>query len=445
MKRIVISRLAAALCTIGVLGVSTQANASGFQLFEQDGGSYLANYHAGYAAAATDATTAFYNPAGIVRFKNQQAVIAGINFVTDFKYRGIVAVNTLNDGAPMTVTQQGGTYSFVPAFSYVAPITDCIGFGFSINAPFGLKTNYGNSSPLRYAATLTSVEVIDVSPSLGFQVMDGLSLGVGFDIQRMFAEFDSIAVVTDPITDTRSINKANDTAYGYHLGAIYAFTPCARLGLSYHSQVVHHLNGNSHFEGPLADVDRFFETGGGGEIASHASTKVTLPPYTMLSGYFRINDPFAVMATVGFTQWSTLRTLHIDSVAGINLLAEPITNIQVIVPEHYRNTWNASIGGEYHANDCITLRAGIGYDQSPLRDEFRDVRLPDNDRYVVAFGGHFQASKCVGVDLGWLHVFVNEDTVNPPPAILGSEEVFTNGKGSGGADVYGAQITWDIT
>lgn len=446
MRRFVMRRIVSALCTVGLLGLSTQAGASAFQLFEQDGGSYLANYHAGYAAAATDATTAFYNPAGLTRFNTQQVVLAGVSVLTDFKYQGTIGVNTINNGAAMPVTAQGGSYSFVPALNYVAPISDKVAFGFSIVVPFGLKTDYGTSTVLRYAATETSVQVIDVSPSIGFKVTDQLSLGVGFDIQRMFAEFNSVVTIGEGgELDTLSSNRANDTAYGYHLGALYEFSPCTRVGLSYHSQVVHRLNGRSRFDGPLADSEVFFATGQSSVLTSRATTKVKLPPYASLSVYQKITDPLALMATVSFTRWSTVQNIHLDGVAGVNVLGDQVTNIQVDIPQKYKNTWNISVGGEYSPCDRIMLRAGIGYDQTPLMGAYRDVRLPDNDRFIVALGGHFQASPCVGVDLGWLHVFVNKVTVNPTPQIMSTEVVTTNGKVTGGADVYGAQITWNIT
>ena len=153
-----------------ILSSSPQVLASGFQLWEQDGAS-IANYHAGYAALASDASIAWYNPAGIPRIRNQQLVLGSAVILTDFKYKGTVIVQESTGAATFPgVTAQGGTFNVVPNLHYVAPLTDRIGFGFSITAPFGLKTNYGRTTPLKYAATLTSIKVIDVSPSIGFQI-----------------------------------------------------------------------------------------------------------------------------------------------------------------------------------------------------------------------------------------------------------------------------------
>lgn len=452
MKRFVLRRLTTLLCMTGTLGISSQILAAGFQLWEQDGAS-IGNYHAGYAALATDASIAFYNPAGITRFKNQQIVFGGVAILSDFNYRGSVTVaNTFPPPFPpsisetfLNVSDQGGTFSLVPSLHYVAPINDCVGFGFSVDVPFGLKTDYGANTPIRYAATLSSLTVVDISPSIGFKVTDKASLGVGFDIQRAFAELNLVGVsVTTPDSDTPSTNKANDTAYGYHLGALYEFSPDARVGLSYHSKVRHHLSGSSKFDGPVADSLN------DGEIrSSRATTNVTLPPYTALSAYYRFNPCWAMMGSVIYTQWNSFENLILNNIAGaanapFPLVVVPSTNIQVTIPEHYRNSWNLSLGADYYPTDTIVLRGALGFDQTPAQSAYRNVQVPDNNRYVFAVGAHFKATKNVGLDLGWAHIFIRQAKVNPPPLVVGAQVVTTDGHVTGGADVIGAQVTWDI-
>ncbi len=54
---------------------STALMASGFQTWQQSGKSY-GDGAAGAAAEANDATTAFYNPAGLVKIKHQDAAFS---------------------------------------------------------------------------------------------------------------------------------------------------------------------------------------------------------------------------------------------------------------------------------------------------------------------------------------------------------------------------------
>lgn len=438
------------LLTSGICTFATQTFASGFQLWEQDGAS-VGQYHAGYAALLNDASAAFYNPAGISRFDHPELVLAGSGVFPSFKYKGSVTVfNGDPDFIPPLVfddvSAQGGVPGFVPAFHFVMPINNQIGFGLSAVVPFGLKTDYGSDTPLRYQATLSAITVVNISPALSFKLTDKVSLGFGIDIQRADADFNSFGILI-PIgeeSDTKSINKADDTAYGYHLGFLYEFTPYTRVGISYHSKVKHKLTGTSKFSGPIADALTDNLT----LVSNNAEADVTLPAYTALSIYHRINPCFGVMGSVIYTQWDVFKTLRLQNVAGAvpdpDLIIAPSTAIQVVIPENYRNTWNFSIGGDYYMTDRITLRGGLGYDETPVRNALRNVQLPDNDRYIIALGGHYQAGRTLGLDIGWSHFIVHEAGINPPPQVAGGQAVETHGNVTGGADVVAGQVTWDI-
>lgn len=436
MNHFILRRFISFLCLSGAIGFSTEAMASAFQLWEQDVAS-IGNDHAGYAAEANDASTSFYNPAGIPRIKNQQAVFGGVGIMSDFKYTGTIGVNSIFAGAPRAVTAQGGNFGFVPSLHYVAPISDTIGFGLSVTAPFGLKTTYGRSTILQYAATTTGLTVVDISPALGIQLTDKASIGFGLDIQRMYAEFDQVGGLGFPTINGEGINKASDTGYGSHFGALYQFSEKTRVGISYHTQVVHHLNGTSRFIGDLP-VTLF-----GHELSSHAYANIRMPGYTALSVFHKVQPKVALMASVIYTEWNYLKTLQLNGVSGIQGIL-PSSNITVIVPEHYRNTWNVSVGANYYPSDQYTLRCGMGFDQTPTRDAYRNVALPDNNRVVLAVGGHYQATKTIGFDMSWSHFIMKQVHINPPPQQTGLQVVTTNGSVRGGADVLGASMTWDM-
>src|SRR3990167_2505744 len=437
--KLVMKRFVTVLSAVGLLGVSNYAVASAFQIWEQDV-TNVENFHAGYAVLANNASIAFYNPAGITLFKDQQLVFGGVAAFTDIQYNGTIGVNTLNAGVPQPVVAQGGGSIFIPDLSYVVPITDTIGFGLTVVAPFGLQTNYGSTSALQYASTLASTKVIDISPSLGIQVNDKFSLGAGLDAQRMDAEFDLVGVLGDD-SNTPSTNQGSDMAYCYHLGGLYQFTPETRLGLSYHSKVSHHLTGTSKFVGPIANAFN-----AGPLVSGQTKVNLPLPAYTALSGFHHFDDSkWAVMGSVIYTQWSVVKDIVLQNVAGIIDFA-PSTTINVVMPQNYNNTWSLSAGTDYYYSDKLTFRGGLGFDQSPVQLNYRTVQLHDADRYAIALGGHYQATKTIGIDLGWTHLFVRQATIQPPllSLELGDEQVTTVGYSNGGADVVGLQLTWDL-
>lgn len=449
VKRFNLKRIFILMASAGIVSVGcNNAIAAGFALWEQDAAS-IGNYHAGIAAEAADASTAWYNPAGLVNIKNQQLILGADGVMTDFKFRGTVGVSTLlgPTGLPLppaAAVGQGGAYNTVPFLHYAAPVSEHFFFGMSIDAPFGLRTDYGNNPPISYSATLTSLQVIDYTPSIGIKFTDKFSMGAGFDIQKLSAEFDNIdtlgIVGILPPQDTISQNEASDTGYGYRIGALLQPCPSTRIGVNYRSKVSHHAKGNSYFNGPLANSAL-----GGSQASTNLTANATLPASTTLSVFQTVTNNWDVMGTVAYTQWSIFKDLVLQNVSGINAALIMSNSIVVDIPEHYHNAWNLSFGANYHPDDKWIIRTGIGWDQSPTNNNYRNLQLPDNDRIGTAIGAHYQAWKVVGFDFGWTHLFLMNTRINNLSQTEGAEVVTTNGSVRGSADVFGAQVKWDIT
>jgi len=441
-----------------LVGMCTTANASAFQLFEYNGVN-AGDFGAGAAAIADDASTAYANPAGMVMIPNQQIVLSENAIITDIQFKGTETWRSTDPMVPSgySSTQsgvaQGGGTKFVPAFHYVTPLSDRWAFGFSVLSPYGLVTNYGTDSVLRYSGTDTELKTIDLSPSIAFKATDKFSVGAGIDAEHLDATFNGVvgappsAPAGSPgALDTRSLNDGSAWGYGWHAGLLYQFTPSTRVGLAYHSQIRFDVNGTSKLEGPLVNELQ------GGVIKRHdLHTNITLPPFTELSAYHDFNQQWSVDGSLIYTQWSDFNdVLHIQNVQGVQTVQTPTGSIltyqpvTVSVPMHFRNTWRVAVGANYHPTAKWILRAGAGYDESPVENTYRGVRLPDANRYAVALGAHYQAIKTVGIDVGWTHLFIQNTRVNFN-AVSGAQVANSTGTYSNHADIIGAQLTWDIT
>ena len=321
---------------------SGNAAAGGFQLFEQNAVN-MGDFGAGGAAIAEDASTAYYNPAGLTRICRQQLVISTDAVITDTKFSGVNIWRGNNNPLappPFSFTQignnvQGGATNFIPALHYAAPITDRFAFGFSVAAPFGLQTNYPQTSVLRYSATNTELKVIDLSPSLAFQVFKPFSIGAGVDIARIGATLNSVAgLPINPAAptafDTLSKNDASAWGYGWHAGALYQFNACTRVGVAYHSELrFKDLRGSSKLVGPLVNLRNFLTTGvlSSGVVQNNSvRSSVTLPPWTNLSIYHDINPKWSVDGSIVYTQWNRFnKTLILQNIQSIGL--DPLTGL----------------------------------------------------------------------------------------------------------------------
>ncbi len=369
------------------LSVTSLAHAAGFALIEQSA-SGMGNAFAGAAASAEDASTIYFNPAGMTYLPDNQLVAAGhlIRPSADFSNNGSVA----GTGRPLNGTGGDiGEWALLPNLYFAKAISPNIRLGLGINAPFGLKTNYDDTWLGRFQAIKSEVKTININPSIAFKVNDQLSLGAG--ISAMRAEATLTRAVNLVASETFVGIKGNDWGVGYNLGAIYQFTPDTRVGVSFRSKVDQTLKGRATFGGALAALS--------GDIT--AST--ALPENVSVSAFSKLNNQWDVMGDVTWTRWSRFKELRILRTSGVLLS---------LTPENWENTLRFSAGTTYHYNENLKLRAGVAYDQEAVNDQFRTARIPGNDRTWLSIGAQYKFSETSVVDVGYSHLFIKDASID---------------------------------
>ena len=115
------------------------AHAGGFSLYTESSAAAIGNYAAGIAAEGADASIGWYNPAGLVLIKEQQAVFSGVGVFPSTTLSGQSTFQT--EGVPAYVQSfnhlQGAENAGVPAFHYAKPLGERATFGLSVVSPFG--------------------------------------------------------------------------------------------------------------------------------------------------------------------------------------------------------------------------------------------------------------------------------------------------------------------
>lgn len=221
----------------------------------------------------------------------------------------------------------------------------------------------------------------------------------------------------------------SDWSVGYNLGLLYEPSPSTRIGLAYRSSVTHQLKGDADFTvpavaAPLRARGRFTDTG--------AEAELKLPDSLSLAVRQQVSPKVALMADVTWTNWSRFKELRIN----FDNPAQPPS----VQPENWRDTFRVGLGTTYAATDALTLRAGVAYDKSPVTNEFRTVRIPDNDRFWLAVGAGYRLSKSLSIDVGYAHLFVPNASINQGSATEG----FLRGEFNNHVDVVGVQFTWNF-
>jgi long-chain fatty acid transport protein len=83
-----------------------------------------------------------------------------------------------------------------------------------------------------------------------------------------------------------------------------------------------------------------------------------------------------------------------------------------VIPFQYKDGWFFSLGAEYQWNPQLALRAGVGYEISPVTDTVRGPAIPDADRTWLSIGGSYKYNAKTSFDLAYSHVFVKNAPIN---------------------------------
>ncbi|NOU24488.1 MAG: transporter [Methylotenera sp.] len=424
------------LLSFAMLSSPIASQAAGFALIEQSA-SGMGNAFAGGAAAAEDASTIFFNPAGMTYIQGTQ-IVGAIHLIkpnAEFNDQGSIPANiNFAQTAFRPIGSEGpnaGDLAFVPNFYYKRDLTDTIKFGLGLNAPFGLKTEYDDKWIGRFQADKSEVKTININPSIAFKLNDQLSLGLGVSVMRAEATL-TRAVNFGPFGEGSVKVKGDDWGFGVNLGAIYQVTADTRIGVAYRSKVEQHLDGNVKFSRPIGLPGPLVAATPNGGVKAD----LTLPENFSVSAFSHVNDKWDLMGDVTWTRWSQFKELAVYRDGG-KLLTNTI--------ENWENTLRYSIGASYQYNDTLKLRAGLAFDEEAINDKFRTARIPGNDRKWLSLGVSYQLTPASKFDLGYSHLFINDAKVDDNQTAVSPTAPFNSGRlrGSfdGSVDILSAQYT----
>ena len=385
-----------------------EAWGSGFQLRENSA-SALGNAFAGAAASTEDPSIIANNPAGMIGLSGNQ--VSGD--------MSIIIPSAVFSGTGRAVARQpitggnggdaGGAQPVPAAYGFYDASPD-LKFGLALTAPFGLQTQYDSDWVGRYQALKSNIATININPNVAYRVSDWLSIGGGPAIQHAGAEF------TNAINSTTVVHLANpflpsgltlpdglakvtgdSWSVGYSLGALVELSPGTRLGASYRSQVSHRIEGTATFTvpAPLAAAPQFQNTS--------ARADLKTPDVVSLAASHQITSDLTLLAEVQWTNWSVVKTLRIERPDGSPLSDQP---------EQWHGTWFGSVGATWRPEPNWTFRGGLAFDPTPVRDQFRTARLPDADRYWLAFGLGYSWTQDFRVDAAYVHIFSPSPSIN---------------------------------
>ncbi|HSC80238.1 MAG TPA: OmpP1/FadL family transporter [Chitinolyticbacter sp.] len=417
MKKIAV---AVRMIGAGSLALMTgQALASGYHFGTQSASNQgVANSG---AAQVMDASTIFYNPAGMTRLKgtNLTGVLNVIIPDGEFENDG----STSAAGRPIAGNDGGnfGSTTPVPHFYSTYQINDALTVGLGVFVPFGSHSDYDENWVGRYNSLENQVQTININPSIAYKVNNVVSLGAGVSMQYIkgklskaidfgtgvAAQLGNPGLVpllgANPTYDGSVVIKGDDIGYGFNLGALFEISESTRVGLAYRSKIKHELEGDADFTVPqtFASIAALGPAGAivqAGLNARYQDTDAKLnidtPESFSINGFHQINDQWTVTADYTRTKHSRLKELRVE-LEGRN---------DAVTVTDWNNTNRYSIGTTYKLNQQWLLRGGLAYDEAPEDDDNRIPGIPDSDRTWFAVGANYALTDYSSIDLAAIYV-----------------------------------------
>lgn len=435
--------------------ITSNVNAAGFAIAENSA-SGMGSAFAGASAIAEDASTTYFNPAGLSKLEGSQMIVAG-HFVapsSSFTNNGSSLNPLLGGGTLSGNGEDGGNDAFIPNFYYATKLNDKWAFGLGITAPFGQSTEYSDSWVGRYHATESEIVSVNINPSASFKVNDKLSLGFGVNAQYFEAtlanQLDSRAIclgagatsatcdafgldtLGDVSTDSSQSLSGDDWTVGWNFGLLYDISNETRIGFAYRSEIGHDIEGAVDFT-RSAELNAFLGVVGSNAFTdTGASVGVDVPETISLSLYHGFNPKWSLLADVTWTKWSSFDQLVVDF--------DNVEQATATIPENWENSVRYSVGVNYQADSKWVYRAGLALDETPIATaEDRTPRLADDDRLWVSLGFGYKMSDSSSIDVGYTHVFFDDIAINNEDPSFGHT---ITGTYDVSVDIFSAQYNW---
>lgn len=373
-------RLKQALASGSFLICTQLSYAAAFQFYEV-GAPVNGTAGVGQAAIASDASTSYFNPAGMTQLPTSELML-GTQIIlpyTNFSPNDSTTIPGNNGGSAGTLAPGLAGY-------YVYNFSPKLKFGVSFNSPYGGSLQYNDHWVGRYAVQQITFYALDLNPSVAYQINSMWSVGAGFTIE--YANINqTVAIPISATTDGQADLKVDNTSPGFNVGALFSPTSSTKIGATYRSQIIHHFNG---------DID-FLNIG----VVPSATTKMVMPTNVIASLSQKINNKWTLLGELGWANWSSMKdtVVEVDGFSAVN-------------PQNWHDTYRVGLGGQFQAFPTLMVQAGASFDSSPTSSSNRTPELPMDRQIRVGAGLDYLIAKAVNFAVSYEYINLGNASIN---------------------------------
>lgn len=267
-------------------------------------------------------------------------------------------------------------WKLLPNFFISVPLkNDKFAVGLGVTTPFGLgdEWNTGSSAFAQPTGVLTyfaphssQLTTINFNPAVALKLTDKIRLGAGLDV--MWSDLEFKQFLSPAVPNLEAHAEGDGIGYGGNVGITWDVTDHQRLAITYRSTMTVDYSGTTKFSS--------FSGVPGTSFGSQIKF-----PNIIAAGYgINLTDTIRLETDFEWIQFSQFKNLPIN--VGNNLLGVPSQSI----PEKWKNTFTAGIGGDWKFADHWVLRGGYQFYESPVPDSTFSPTIPDANQNVFTIG-----------------------------------------------------------
>jgi long-chain fatty acid transport protein len=361
----------------------------------------------GVADPCPDGSAIFFNPAGVASAEKGRWTIS-------VGGTGIAPTGGFTSDASGIESKLNSKVYPVPSVYITRGISENVAAGIGLFAPYGLTTDWDNTSLGRYLGYKSVIRAIYIQPTLAVKLGKYVKLGAGFDLDFFHVQLRQRVDLGDQTaapgitfanlgfagTDFADVNlHGNGTGVGYHVGAI--LKPNKRVSLGFRFMSRQHVDVKS-AKAEISQVNTGILLPAGNPLGAPAGT----PLDAILAAQF--SSPGPLVNQGGNT------AVRLPEQIGAGIMVNPVDKLKLFFDVTWQN-WKVF--------DTLWINT----------DKLPGTVIPENFQAVTAwrYGAEYAVSPQTAVRIGYLFHDAAEPTGSVTPNLPeGNRSEFTVGFGT---------------
>jgi long-chain fatty acid transport protein len=374
-----------------------------------------------FRGLADDPSAMFWNPAGMAFMDETSISLGGTFIMPSAEWENNGPYFTAVPGYENKIYEAESSLRSFPNFFATFAKGSKMKYGIGLFVPYGLGTTWdAYQQPAMFAGftdfpkeeMLSSIAILDLHPTIAYQIMPKLSFGAGLSIYYGMID---LAKVQFSSPDTGFLPTTSDmsgTGIGYGANAGLMYKPTQSLSIGVAGKILSNIKMEGEIE-VATWIPPSTKVGGKSDI----ETTLKLPGEIGVGVSYMITPKWRMNLDYAYTMWERLDKVVVE-------LDDPITvHPNPLVPQlsrseivfDWEDTYRVSLGTEFMLGSNA-WRLGVYMDETPIPVETQTATLSDIGTKISSNIGWGRSFGKFGLDANFQYVMFEEREVETQTA-----------------------------